>query len=124
MERTPKPRAPGLEAGESWVLARRRGSARRLPAGLPAASPGRPGTQGRVASAHLSAWARCPDWSPAELVSRGPGLLLAAPANMLHCWVTENKPVTWAEWAEALPGSSLSTSFCRVASCASPERPG
>lgn len=85
------------------------------PPWLARSSPGRPGTEGSVAEPHLSSWARRPDWSPAELVSRGAGPLLAAPANMLHCWVTENKPVTWAEWAEVLPGSSsLPASFCLV----------
>lgn len=53
-----------------------------------------------------------PDWLPAELVSGGLGVRLAAPSNMLHCWVTENKPITWAE---AVPAAEAPTSFCRAA---------
>ena len=32
------------------------------------------------------------DWPLAELVSEGTAVRLAAPANMLQRWVTENKP--------------------------------
>lgn len=72
----------GREGGGKWLLP---------------AVPGLPGPSS-CPGAHLGAQAcRChrrpaARLAAAELVSRGAGPLLAAPANMLHGWVTENKP--------------------------------
>lgn len=90
----------GREGGGKWLLP---------------AVPGWPGPSSCLGT-NLSAQARRCHRRPAarlaaaELVSRGAGPLLAAPANMLHGWVTENKP-SRGRVGPGLAGGGLPTSF-------------